>query len=276
MSACQVLDPERFGRAVGLCDTMAGSLTESPKDGLGIYFLDFGVGLPSLQDGRGIPAGAPGGAGQLPSFISLLSGFPDNSQDSLFDLGLQPPGMDGGFGFGGLIRGVGGDDVQALPPEDRTDLSSNRRISTVAISTGYSPSGGDLSTVMAGFMTTGSSASWVSIGADQRPGIPKRVPEDSFGSTRRWPQGCGIGSSRRGTAGRAWCGSGCGWLAVAPRRGLLRPQGNLPIPAIVGPRRSWAQAGVVCQWPFWNSNDELERPLIRARGAQRSVHIGAR
>ncbi len=124
MSACQVIDPDRFGRAVGLCDTMAGSVTLPTKDGLGIYFLDFGVGLPSVNGGIGGLSRDPRAASLISSFTSLLSGFPDSTRDGLFNGGLQPWGAGAGMGFGNTVRGIGSDEVQALPPDDRMDLYS--------------------------------------------------------------------------------------------------------------------------------------------------------
>lgn len=45
MSGAEYTDAVRFSRAVGLCDTLSGSLDRGAKDGMGIFFADLGVGL---------------------------------------------------------------------------------------------------------------------------------------------------------------------------------------------------------------------------------------
>jgi hypothetical protein len=106
MSAAQYLDPSRFSRAMGLCDTMSGSVNRPPKDGFGIYFFDFGVAL----HGQGLNQRAQN---LLSSVSGLLSGFPDDVRDSLFNGGIEN-GFSPGTTFGGLVRGIGADEIENM------------------------------------------------------------------------------------------------------------------------------------------------------------------
>jgi hypothetical protein len=98
MSAAKILAPDNFEMAVNVCELLEGSIDQTPKEGLGIYFVDFEMGLKGLLKGEQLGIGKDIGAGveqgRGKGWDDLISGkgmdlltssFPDKYRVDLFN-----------------------------------------------------------------------------------------------------------------------------------------------------------------------------------------------